>query len=137
MLLQNLQECTVPTKQVIQKRKNAGLCASCGKLPPKKDRVSCHRRQKRDIVFNAYGGKKCNCCGEEEVLFLTIDHINNNGAKHRKEICKSGKASGTAIHLWLIKNNFPKGFQVLCANCRLGKHLNGGICPHKDHIMIN
>ena len=35
----------------------------------------------REQVFEAYGGYKCNCCGESEPMFLSIDHIDNNGAE--------------------------------------------------------
>jgi hypothetical protein len=33
----------------------------------------------------------------------------------------------------LRKNGFPEGFQVLCANCNIGRHINGGICPHESN----
>ena len=78
----------------------------------------------KDEVFAAYGGRMCVCCGETIREFLTIDHINNDGAKHRKEI-------NTPLYTWLRKNNYPEGFQVLCWNCNSGKRINGGVCPHK------
>jgi hypothetical protein len=83
----------------------------------------------RDEVFGAYGGYKCNCCNEDERLFLSIDHINNDGAEERR----SGKYSGAGVpfYLWLRKNNFPSGYQVLCMNCQSGKFRNGGVCPHQ------
>jgi len=67
---------------------------------------------------------ECNCCGEKHIEFLTIDHINNNGAEHRKEIKKSN------IIQWLYKNEFPPGFQVLCFNCNCAKGIYG-YCPHE------
>ena len=76
------------------------------------------------LVFEHYG-KECVCCGEDEVMFLTMDHIDGGGEKHRKEI-------GRKIYNWLYRNNFPEGFQVLCMNCNWGKYLNGGSCPHKQ-----
>ena len=86
----------------------------------------------RDQVFAAYGGYKCVCCGETEPMFLSIDHIDNNGAVERKSGKYSG--SGTGFYQWLRKNNFPPGYQVLCMNCNTGKHKNGGVCPHQLHI---
>jgi len=86
----------------------------------KKYEAKCKR-----LVFEHYG-KICKCCGEDEKLFLTIDHINGGGEKHRKKI-------GRKICVWLFKNNFPEGFQTLCFNCNWGKHINGGICPHKTY----
>src|SRR5260221_360879 len=50
------------------------------------------------------------------MFYLSIDHINGDGSKHRKEIGGGGK-----IYKWLINNNFPSGFQVLCIPCNLHK----------------
>lgn len=90
-----------------------------------KDRESARRQKQKLQVFEGYGGAKCACCGEEIVGFLTMDHINNDGASHRKEV------EGRLLYVWLIKNNFPKGFQVLCMNCNWGRSKHNGICPHK------
>jgi len=75
----------------------------------------------------AYGGYVCVCCGETEPLFLSIDHINNDGNKHRKKF----QSSGDGLYKWLKRHNYPKGFQILCMNCNFGKRRNAGICPHK------
>lgn len=84
----------------------------------------------RHEVLLAYGGAKCACCGEKEDKFLSIDHINNDGAQHRRRI----GGSGGRTWIWLRENNYPDGFQVLCMNCNMGKAKNGGICPHKTHL---
>ncbi len=81
------------------------------------------KQKAKKLVFEHYG-RKCACCGEEEEMFLTMDHINGGGIRHRKKI-------GMKIHVWLFKNNFPDGFQTLCFNCNWGKYINGGVCPHK------
>jgi hypothetical protein len=62
-----------------------------------------------------------------EPKFLSLDHIENNGSVHRKEI----KNRGSGIFKWLRDNDYPAGFQVLCMNCNHGKAQNGGVCPHK------
>ena len=79
------------------------------------------------IVYEAYGNK-CSCCGESNIKFLSIDHVNNDGYKERK-----GRG-GSSDHIMrnIIKNKFPDTYQLLCFNCNLGKARNGGICPHKD-----
>lgn len=84
----------------------------------------------KDAVFTAYGGYKCACCGETEAMFLSIDHVHNDGNVERKAGLYSG--NGTGFYQWLRKNGFPKGYQVLCMNCQVGKHKNGGVCPHQD-----
>lgn len=45
---------------------------------------------------------------------LQIDHINGNGAEHRRAF---GRGKATELALLLIKKGYPKEFQILCANC--------------------
>lgn len=81
-------------------------------------------------VFSYYskGTPICNCCGINEIVFLTIDHINGGGRKHIKSIVEI--RGGTNFYRWLRKNNYPDGFQVLCYNCNCGKRTFEE-CPHK------
>jgi hypothetical protein len=73
----------------------------------------------------SHGEFKCACCGESMYEFLTIDHINNDGAKMNKKF--SGHKH---ICSWLKRNNYPEGFQVLCINCNFAKGKYGK-CPHQ------
>lgn len=84
----------------------------------------------KDLVYAAYGGYVCACCKETEPMFLSIDHIENNGAEERR----SGqyKGGGSPFYGWLKKQGFPSGYQVLCMNCQVGKHRNKGVCPHQS-----
>ena len=86
------------------------------------------RREVRDLVYRTYGGYRCACCGETEPTFLSIDHVNNDGAQHKRE-CKI--STGEQLYRWLARNGFPPGFQVLCMNCQWGKRNNNGVCPHQ------
>jgi hypothetical protein len=97
------------------------------------DRVAlkARRRRIRDEVFTAYGGYVCNCCGETGNSFLTLDHINNDGGKFRKEVLGTRTAAGYHTYNWLLRNNFPPVVQVLCMNCQHSKLMNGGTCEHK------
>lgn len=83
-----------------------------------------YRLKVRLAVIKGYGGK-CVCCGETEIKFLCIDHIDGGGKKHRKK---------TKGHTYpdLLKRNFPKGHQVLCHNCNLAKGFYGK-CPHQNN----
>ena len=87
-----------------------------------------YRRSRAEAL--AKYGPACKCCGEAELLFLAIDHVNDDGAAHRRE---HGIASGTSIYAWLKKNDWPAGFQVLCHNCNNAK-AHGG-CPHNTRRM--
>ena len=123
-----------------QERLDKGLCYRCGVNKHSPNRTRCtdclvmdaerqakQRSKDKQLVFEAYGGYACNCCGETMKECLSIDHVDNDGYSHRKEIGKQG----SAFYSWLVNNNFPQGFQVLCMNCQFGKKHNGGICPHK------
>jgi len=120
-------------------RKASGLCVRCGTTLEKvRGNITCpgcvekslaYQRQWRQQVLNHYG-RQCACCGEANELFLTIDHVNNDGSAHRKEIGQS------AIYRWLVRNGFPPGFQTLCYNCNLGKRVNGGVCPHRTGEQV-
>lgn len=78
-------------------------------------------------AFKAYGGAKCACCGETLIEGLGIDHVNGDGAVHRRE--RSG--GGTALYYWLRRHKYPPGFQVLCATCNVAKGTSDH-CPHQD-----
>lgn len=77
-------------------------------------------------VLIYYSGEtpNCDCCGENNLEFLSIDHINGDGNKHRKN-----DSSSIKIYNWLKRNNFPEGFRVLCMNCNFS-HGRHGYCPH-------
>ena len=106
----------------------AGHCAACKEFIS--NTAKKYRKKLRDEVFSHYG-HKCKCCGESEEFFLTIDHINNDGAAHRRSLPNGKYSTGERMYRWLKVNGYPDGFQVLCMNCNLGKQRNGGICPHQ------
>jgi hypothetical protein len=127
-------------------RIKAGLCPQCGVNPrPERggscadckerhtswrranpNRIKAHRSRSdkalRDAILERYG-KVCACCGEAEERFLTLDHKNNDGHLHRKEVSN--------VYRDLKKKGFPDGYETLCFNCNFGRALNGGVCPHK------
>lgn len=80
-----------------------------------------HMKQRKRCI--AHYGARCACCGEDRYEFLAIDHINGGGHKQRKE------GGITKISRWLIANNFPEGFRVLCHNCNVSLGIYG-YCPH-------
>lgn len=99
---------------------------------PEKIKVSQRKSQQKTkrIVFEHYSKNSdyavCACCKEKEFTFLVIDHINGGGTQQRKTI-----PGGISFYTWLKKNNFPDGFQILCHNCNMSKHLNKGTCVHQ------
>ena len=88
-----------------------------------------YRLKLRFAVIKAYGGK-CMCCGETHYQFLQIDHMHGNGNTHRRKVFGSVKAGiGFRFYRWLRRQHWPKGYQLLCANCHAAKSYFGG-CPH-------
>ena len=88
-----------------------------------------HRRDRiKQEVFSHYsdGTPKCACCGESEIKFLSIDHINNDGGVFRK----AGGRGGAQFYAKLKRQDYPQGLQVLCFNCNCAKAYYG-ICPHQ------
>lgn len=134
-----------------EERKKAGLC-HCGRAPMK-DRKICRVCRKRggkwqkenrlyvtqiekarryaekERVLDHYG-HRCLCPGGCEITesdFLTVDHIENNGGAHRREL---GIGGGAAFYHWLIVNKFPVGYRTLCYNCHFTRSYFS-MCPHE------
>jgi hypothetical protein len=124
-------------KKIIQKNLKSGKC-QCGQTRLR-NKCVCRRcasysktRQKalKLKVIDGYGGQ-CACCGEKQWKFLCVDHVNNDGAKLRKE---RGRAeTSTTLYRRLIKENFPPEYQILCYNCNMALGFFG-CCPHNPRI---
>src|SRR3990172_5592270 len=73
----------------------------------------------------AYGGK-CECCGEAEPAFLTIDHIDGSGQADR-----AIKGIGYKFLSALRELGWPKeNYRLLCMNCNFARRF-GKRCPHE------
>lgn len=113
-----------------------GECVQCGRAKKHKGSRcgSCVARSSRQRlkseVFAAYGNK-CACCGEAQIEFLTLDHIHNDGAEHRRSL-GIGVGAGRNVYADVKRQNFPKDrFQLLCWNCNCAKQ-HFGTCPHQQ-----
>jgi len=124
------------TRATSSRKKNRakGLC-HCGNavLAGRARCVKCAEQTKtmlrilRQSVINGYG-RLCECCGEDQCEFLTIDHVNNDGKDERK---KSNFAAAS-LHRQIKAENFPPRYRLLCYNCNIGRYKNGGVCPHEE-----
>jgi hypothetical protein len=88
---------------------------------------------------------RCNWCrkcksefNKKDPYAMVLDHIDNGGTAHRREIAQSRKngvkiinsrRSGYLIYQDLKNKGYPPGIQVLCASCNQAKMLNGGKIP--------
>ena len=89
-------------------------------------------RELKDQVYAAYGNR-CACCGETEPMFLSIDHVHNDGNERRKAL-RYGfgrRAGGVRLYTTIAELGFPDTYQILCMNCNWGKARNDGVCPHE------
>lgn len=90
------------------------------------------RLAQRIAVLNHYskGTMKCACCQTGEVEFLTIDHIENEGKRHRDLI-------GEPLYRFLVRNNFPSDvpLRVLCFSCNQARGFYG-CCPHEKSTQV-
>lgn len=141
------KQCSKCNKQ-FQNNRHGRICNECRRKvsnlwkknnPTKAAEHTRRVNQSRKIkVLNYYcltDKLQCNKCGFKDTRALCLDHINNDGFRQRKI-----GITGTAMYLWVIKNNFPKGFQVLCANCNLIKEIEFKCQRYKvfsPHANIN
>ena len=123
-----------------QELQRMGLCLDCRQAAePKRTRcrrcldVYCEAARVRGIknkveALEAYGGAFCACCGENELLMLTLDHIAQDGADRRRE----GEGSGSKVYGKLRRLGYPSGFRVLCRNCNFAVYFAPDhLCPHR------
>lgn len=92
-------------------------------------RVRASRRKRKAEVVQAYGGV-CTCCGEDDIRFLTVDHVNDDGGGRDRP------THGAVFYRSVIREGFPNRYTVLCVNCNTGRAWNGGVCPHQERLNV-
>lgn len=109
-------------------RTNNHVCQACKKESDRKRRTTevgklinqaiakRYSDSLKDKVFSHYG-KICVKCGFDNMDALTIDHINQDGAEHRKTITGNNRSGGRRLYKWLVDNSYPGGFRTLYQNC--------------------
>lgn len=101
------------------------VCALCAdealqKYKPRRAKnVRRVRQERKRRVVDKYGGS-CDCCREERLGFLTIDHKNNDGHTERS----------SGFYRKLDESPKREDLIVMCFNCNCGRAANGGVCPH-------
>lgn len=124
-----------------RERPTSGYCRACNtqnlrerrlRLPDESPAIQRRYNAKlRAAVLAAYGGE-CACCGETTEQFLSIDHIRNDGAEHRRTVGHGGLRT----YLYLRKQGYPQdAYQLLCHNCNLAKGFYGS-CPHYGYVAL-
>ena len=82
-------------------------------------------RTKINVLKHYSNGEiKCAICGFDNIDALCLDHVNNDGAKHRRKNKMAGRGiTGQNSYEAIKKLGYPDGIQVLCANCNLIKEI--------------
>lgn len=126
------------TKRLADKRRALGLCY-CGQSPAvgKKLCRDCLSKANRASRIKAYELKKevidyyggcCNCCGQDFLPFLALDHIVPLGEGNRR------KLKGDPFYRQ-VKKDKPSGLQVLCHNCNGNKRDKKECgCPYRGGL---
>ncbi len=101
-----------------------------------------HQRWRWNVrleVLAHYGGHplRCTCpgCPVTDAEFLVLDHVDNNGAEHRRLTTKSKGRGGFGTYLWLRLHNYPAKWKlrVVCHNCNAARQAYGH-CPHEGPV---
>lgn len=93
-----------------------------------RERQRIKERRVHDKVIELLGNKCC-YCGVTEHVFLTVDHINNDGAAHRKN-------ARHMLYREILKDPDALGkYQCMCMNCNWAKRVLG-ICPHQKKLEV-
>ena len=103
------------------------ICQNMGWLaqPQDKKRKKWMNRNaylKEDVLTHYSPNETLKCswagCEVSDVDMLSLDHVDNDGAEHRKTCM-----SGLATYKWIRRNSYPSGFQTLCFNHQWKKQL--------------
>ena len=86
-------------------------------------RGNAERARLKMSMVDALGGK-CNCCGERNPYFLSLDHVNNDGWVDKQEL-----TSHQILRKAAREKYDSSKWQLLCMNCNFAKG-HFGVCPH-------
>jgi hypothetical protein len=82
-----------------------------------------NRRLRAEIIDGL--GAVCSCCGETRRNFLSLEHINGGGHKHRQ----SHKYNQRSLYKEIIREGFPRDkYTLLCFNCNCSRGFFGYCC---------
>lgn len=123
-----------------------GLCGTCHKNIPVNNRITCKKclgyyrayfRNIRKTIVDAFENQYCRCCGETNLSFFTIAHVNNDGARDRKNRGGCQQINRYLFNLIQQGKQIPKEYIIECWNCNSGKRYNNNICPHISPVVLS
>jgi|ERR1700675_4356233 len=79
-----------------------------------------NRQRKIEVLTHYSPNESLGCswaeCDVDDLDMLSLDHVKNEGNKHRKEV-------GPNMYRWVQSHNYPEGFQTLCHNHQWKKEI--------------
>lgn len=97
--------------------------------PERRSSASKSRERRRVVKYEVmahYSSSeqpKCKMCGFSDIRALVIDHMDNNGAEERRMSGRGSKRGGSEFYAYLKRSKYPEGYQTLCYNCNIIKHI--------------
>jgi hypothetical protein len=120
------KKCIADGQCPVKKRAYNKAWRGANKDRRREQQVRYYKKLKHEVFYYySSGAMCCACCGEAEIQFLSLDHINGGG-----NACRKKHGSGVQIYSKLRREGYPPGFQILCFNCNMAKGFWGS-CPHK------
>jgi hypothetical protein len=129
-VLDKAVRCVVHTqerKDAYAKKVAQGVCTKCPSAATCGNKCNKHaimqqalNWRRKQMIMDHYGGPTCVGCNETELAVLQLDHKDGGGNKHRRKIGNGDLRKGSVnTYQWIIENNYPPLFRVLCANCNV------------------
>ena len=113
----------VEQRKAYDRQRHHGEYSRNPNLEYRKQKQRNYRAEVKLIVLSHYGSDgKLKCawpdCEVVDIDMLTLDHVENNGAEHRRQGMHANR-----LYRKLIRDGFPEGFQTLCWNHQWKKEL--------------
>lgn len=100
------------------------LCSNCNWLTflskngPGQSATS-RRRQALKVKFMAMLGGRCAVCSIDDIRLLTAHHLDNDGARHRREL---GVVGGWKFYRAILQSGETAGLECRCFSCNDCEH---------------
>jgi hypothetical protein len=139
------ESASATAKRSYQKHRTKRIAARNRYLEQNVDKVDAQRRvyhsELKAEVLSHYGPEgKLQCswsgCEVTDIDMLSLDHVNNDGAQHRKSL--GLKSTGRTVWVAVRKAGFPEGYQTLCMNHQFKKELQrkrNAASPARDLLI--
>ena len=100
------------------------LCSKHSVRRQTRENQQVYRKRDKDTLYDLLGNR-CACCGERDPMYLEVDHVHNDGKKHREKAHPKSTSTHPRHYMAYLEDN-PNGLQLLCSNCNYAKQKNGG-----------